>query len=64
MPNRQNIQLGIKCSIGHSKLEIGDWGLGNMLELVAIDWNRPEYDRVDRNRLEYAGIGVFQPITA
>ena len=34
-----NVQLGIKCTIGHSKLGIGDWklgigdwGLGNRLE--------------------------------
>ena len=71
--NRQNVQSGIKFTIGHFKLEIGDWGLeiedwrlgiGNRMELVAIGWIRLEKAGVDWNRLDQAGKGVFQPIPA
>ena len=51
--NRQNVQLGIKCIIGHFQLYIGDLGLG------IGDWifgNRLPYAKIGWNRLEYAGI--------
>ena len=37
----------------------GDWAIGwNWLE----DWNRLEYNRIDLNWLEYAGICLFEPM--
>ena len=36
--NRQNVQLGIKCTIRHLKLEIEDWGLD--IGDWEIGWNR------------------------
>ena len=61
--NRQNVQMGIKCTIGHSKLEIGNWGLGieywnlgwNRVVQAGLGWNILEQARIGRNRLEYAG---------
>ena len=50
--------------IGDWGLGIEDWGLENMLKMVGIDCNRPEYHIIDWNRLEYARISLFQPIPA
>ena len=47
--NRQNAGSGIKCTIGHFKLQIGDsglgigdWILGNRLAQAKIGWKRLE----------------------
>ena len=46
--------MGIKCTIGHSKYEIVDWGLG--IGECGLEY-RLEYDDKVLIRLEYAGIG-------
>ena len=61
-----NVQLGIKCTIGHSKLEIVDQRLG-IGEQAGIGWNRLQQTgkaRIDWNRMEQAGIGLYQHFPA
>ena len=63
--NRQNFQLGIKCTIRHFKLYIGDWRLDiwkqarigqNGLEQAGLCWNMLKYAEIGWNKLEQTGI--------
>ena len=40
--SNHSLDLYLSKSLGPWRLGLGDWGLGNMLELVGIDFNRLE----------------------